>query len=106
MRRVKTSLCWTCALATLLLSGRVFAELTIEQVFGPETPGGVYKHPASIEELQNGDLYIAYYGGEGEYEGDTAVFGSRLVKGSREWSPPRRIADTPDRSEGNAVIWQ
>jgi predicted neuraminidase len=106
MTRGEMSFCWTCALTVSLLSGSASAKLSIKHVFGPETPGGVYKHPASIEELQNGDLYIAYYGGEGEYEGDTAVFGSRLAKGSREWSTPKRIADTPDRSEGNAVIWQ
>jgi predicted neuraminidase len=82
------------------------AELQIERVFGPETPGGRYKHPASIEELANGDLYIAYYGGEGEYKGDTAVFGSRRVKGTTEWTQPKRIADTPDRADGNGVIWQ
>ena len=82
------------------------AELSIERVFGPEVPSGVYKHPASIEELSNGDLYIAYYGGEGEYEGDTAVFGSRLAKGARQWTEPKRIADTPERGDGNGVIWQ
>lgn len=82
------------------------AELSIERVFGPEVSSGVYKHPASIEELSNGDLYIAYYGGEGEYEGDTAVFGSRLAKGARQWTEPKRIADTPERGDGNGVIWQ
>ena len=35
------------------------------RVFGDEHPG-IYKHPASITELANGDLYIAYYGGSGE----------------------------------------
>lgn len=94
-----------CASAVLLWSQNALAELSTERVFGPETPGGRYKHPAAIEELPNGDLYIVYYGGEGEYEGDTAVFGSRLSKRSSQWSPPKRIADTPDRSEGNAVIW-
>ena len=89
-----------------ILARTASAELSIEKVFGPETPGGQYKHPASIEELPNGDLYIAYYGGEGEYEPDTAVFGTRLAKGTTQWSPPKRIADTPDRSDGNAVIWQ
>lgn len=95
-----------CAIIVSLFSGTALAELSIEKVFGPETPGGAYKHPASIEELPNGDLYIAYYGGEGEYEGDTAVFGARRLKGSVEWSQPKRIADTPNRSEGNAVVWQ
>lgn len=82
------------------------AELVINRVFGPETPGGRYKHPASLGELTNGDLYIAYYGGEGEYQGDTAVFGSRLARGTSEWTLPKRIADTPDRADGNGVIWQ
>ncbi len=82
------------------------AELTFERVFGPEHPGGPYKHPASIEQLANGDLYLAFYGGTGEYENDTAVWGARLRKGATRWSTPRVIADTPAQSEGNAVIWQ
>jgi predicted neuraminidase len=80
-------------------------DIRIERLFGPEIQGK-YKHPASITELDNGDLYVVYYGGEGEYEGDTAVYGSRLASGSDEWSRPEIIADTPGRSEGNAVIWQ
>ena len=79
--------------------------IVIQRVVGPEIPGR-YKHPATVAQLQNGDLYIAYYGGEGEYEGDTAVYGLRLVKGSRQWTKPEIIADTPNRSEGNAAIWQ
>src|SRR5262245_37943567 len=80
-------------------------DIVIERLFGPEVPGK-YKHPPSITELENGDFYVVYYGGEGEYAGDTAVYGSRLAKGSREWTRPQIIADTPQRSEGNAVIWQ
>jgi predicted neuraminidase len=93
-------------LVVLSMSRVAAAELTIEKVFGPETPGGTYKHPACIEELGNGDLYIAYHGGEGEYERDTAVFGARQHKAAAEWSRPTRIADTPNRGEGNAVVWQ
>ena len=75
------------------------------RVFGPEHPG-LYKHPASIEELANGDLYIAYYGGTDEYGEDTAVYGSRQKKGDTQWSAPQVIADTPDHGDGNPVIWQ
>jgi len=106
MRHAKSKSLWLCGAAVCLLSGPASAELSIQPVFGPETPGGVYKHPAAIEELRGGDLFIAYYGGDGEYEGDTAVFGSRLPKGSTRWTTPKRIADTPARSEGNAVVWQ
>lgn len=81
-------------------------KLTVERVFGPEVPTGPYKHPASIAELANGDLYLVYYGGQGEYAVDTGVFGARLRRGSRTWSRPQRIAHDPFRSLGNGVIWQ
>jgi len=80
--------------------------LSIRKVFGPEVPTGPYKHPASLTELRNGDLYLAYYGGEGEYATDTGVFGARLRKGSSRWSVPARIAHDPFRSLGNPVVWQ
>lgn len=80
--------------------------LRIERVFGPEVPTGRYKHPASMTELRNGDLYLVYYGGAGEYATDTAVFGARLRKGTTSWSAPAAIARDPFRSLGNAVIWQ
>lgn len=81
-------------------------ELRVERVFGPEIKTGPYKHPARIEALQNGDLYVVYYGGEGEYALDTGVFGSRLKQGSRKWTAPARIASDPFRSLGNGVVWQ
>jgi predicted neuraminidase len=76
-----------------------------ERIFGKEHPGP-YKHPAAITELSNGDLYIAYYGGAGEYSTNTAVYGSRRVKGYRSWSDPVVIADTPFQADGNPVVWQ
>jgi predicted neuraminidase len=81
-------------------------QLTVERVFGPEVKTGPYKHPARLEELANGDLYLVYYGGQGEYANRTAVFGSRQRKGSRRWSDPVIIAQDPFRSLGNAVVWQ
>ena len=81
-------------------------ELTVTRVFGPEIPTGPYKHPASMTELKNGDLYLVYYGGAGEYATDTAVFGSRRKKGETKWSTPTPIAHDPFRSVGNGVIWE
>ncbi len=80
-------------------------DVDVRRVFGPEAPGP-YKHPASITQLSNGDLYLAYYGGEGEYAGDTKVYAARLAAGSQQWTVPVVVADTPFRSEGNAVVWQ
>src|ERR1051326_4476106 len=102
-------------LVTMLLTVLIVAALQlpatpdtprIERVFGPEVPTGPYKHPASIAELDNGDLYLVYYGGKGEYAIDTGVFGSTLRKGSAKWTAPRAIARDPFRSLGNGVIWQ
>jgi predicted neuraminidase len=84
----------------------VGGELRVERVFGPEVPTGPYKHPACLTELGNGDFYLVYYGGRGEYARDTAVFGSRLRKGTSQWEPPRVVARDPFRSVGNAVVWQ
>jgi predicted neuraminidase len=81
-------------------------ELRAERVFGPEVPTGPYKHPASITELANGDLYLVYYGGAGEYATDTGVFGARVKQGARRWTQPRALARDPFRSLGNAVVWQ
>src|SRR3954468_1859830 len=80
--------------------------LEVERIFGPEVKTGPYKHPACMTELRNGDLYLVYYGGEGEYAIETGVFGSRRKKGSKDWSPPVRIAHDPFRSVGNGVIWE
>ena len=93
-------------LAALAAACALAGDLQIERVFGPETPTGRYKHPASITELSNGDLYIVYYGGEGEYALKTGVFGSQLRKGETRWPPPRLLTSHPSRSMGNAVIWQ
>lgn len=80
-------------------------DILIERVIGPEILTR-YKHPASLTELANGDLYLAYYGGSGEYATDTAVYGARRPKGGKEWTRPVVIADTPFRTDGNAVVWQ
>ena len=47
-----------------------------------------------------------WYGGDGEYATDTAVWGTRLRKGQPQWTPPRVMAKDPFRSAGNAVVWQ
>lgn len=96
-----------CAVALCVAAVGATEDYDIDtfRVFGDEHPG-IYKHPASITQLANGDLYIAYYGGSGEYEDDTAVYGSRQRAGDTQWSFPEQIANTPDRGEGNPVVWQ
>lgn len=96
---------WILMLGVLAGEGKWQGEITTERVFGPELPGK-YKHPASLTELANGDLYLTYYGGSGEYEADSQVFGSRLPKGSTKWTTPIAIRPRPKEPEGNPVVWQ
>lgn len=103
-----------CRLAFLVFTVCIFqstdsllaTDIPTERLFGPEVATGKYKHPASFDELRNGDLYLVYYGGDGEYAAGTAVFGSRLSNGARKWTKPVKIASHPFRSLGNAVVWQ
>jgi len=101
--RSRFHLPWLLCLAT---AWPVFADLRIERIFGPETRTGPYKHPSTLTELTNGDLLLAYYGGGGEYEKATAVYGSRLKRGAKRWSRPVVLAASPMYSMGNPVLWQ
>src|SRR6516165_10234250 len=89
--------CFCLILHTSGWTPSVAGELRFERVFGPEVPTGPYKHPASMTELQGGDLYLVYYGGAGEYAVETAVYGSRLKKGETRWTSPKPIAHDPFR---------
>ncbi|HAB17172.1 MAG TPA: exo-alpha-sialidase [Verrucomicrobiota bacterium] len=94
--------CWLTCLRLIASEG-----LTIETIVGPEAATGDYKHPASVTELANGDLYVVFFSGKGEYKDDSAaVFGLRLKKGRSRWSKPVAIARNPFHSLGNAVVWQ
>ena len=96
-----------CALALGLFSAPAMAadDIVVEKVIGTEKPGA-YKHPAAITELDNGDLYITFYGGGGEYEDESKVYGIRRAKGETAWSEPQLLADTPFQGEGNGIVWQ
>ena len=90
----------------VLASGSIAEAIESHEIIGPANAGGKYKHPTTFTQLANGDLYLAFYGGSGEYSTDTAVYGSRQVAGSSDWSEPKVIADTPFVAEGNPVVWQ
>jgi predicted neuraminidase len=97
----------SCALALAFISAPALAadDIIVEKVIGTEKPGA-YKHPAAMTELDNGDLYITFYGGGGEYEDESKVYGIRRAKGETAWSEPQLLADTPFQGEGNGIVWQ
>lgn len=102
---MKTILITLLIFAPSAMAANLDRNIDTYRVFGTEHPG-VYKHPAAITELSNGDLYIAYYGGAGEYDQGTAVYGSRIAGSPNQWMRPEIIADTPMRGDGNPVVWQ
>lgn len=95
----------TKAAESIVCQQAVADGMIYERVIGPEYPGK-YKHPAVVEQFSNGDLYIAYYGGDGEYAERTAVYGMRKPAGEDQWTEPEVIAETPFYSDGNPVVWQ
>lgn len=50
-------------------------------------------HSASIAELKNGDLLVAYFGGTKERNPDVCIWTSRKPKGKSEWQAPQMVAD-------------
>jgi len=62
-------------------------------------------HASTVVETERGDLLAAWYSGSAEKAEDVAIFASRRPRGSESWSEPAVIADTPNHSEGNPVLW-
>lgn len=62
-------------------------------------------HASTVVQTGNGDLLAAWYTGTGEKAPDVAIYSSRLARGGDSWAEPQIIADTPDQSEGNPVLW-
>ncbi|MDZ7262479.1 MAG: exo-alpha-sialidase [candidate division KSB1 bacterium] len=62
-------------------------------------------HASTIVELPDGDLLAAWYAGTREMAQDVAILIARLKKGVDTWSEPVVVADTPEKSEGNPVLW-
>lgn len=50
-------------------------------------------HSATIEELPNGDLIAAFFGGTKERNPDVCIWTCTKKKGSDRWSAPKQVAD-------------
>jgi len=62
-------------------------------------------HAATIVQVTNGDMLAAWYAGTYETAKDVAILCSRRAHGSDNWTEPKVLVDTPDKSEGNPVLW-
>jgi predicted neuraminidase len=65
-----------------------------------------HNHAPGIVECENGDLLVSWYRGSGERSADdVAVFGARQKRGSKQWSEPFLMADTPGFPDGNTAMF-
>ena len=62
-------------------------------------------HAVTLCELPNGDLLSAWYSGTKESAPDSAVLGSRLPKGSKEWLEPVVWVDVANHAAGNPRVF-
>lgn len=85
--------------AAYVTTPRVFETL----IFQPQEK---HVHGSSIVCLSNGDMLAAWFQGSGERTADDVkIMGARLVKGSKKWSEPFLMADTPDLPDCNPVLF-
>jgi len=65
-----------------------------------------HNHASMVVEQPNGDLLTCWFHGSGERQADdVVVLGARLKKGSRQWSAPFQLADTPGYPDTNATLF-
>src|SRR5258706_6612120 len=65
-----------------------------------------HDHASCIVETPNSDLLVCWFHGSGERTADDVkIEGSRLRKGSHQWSPRFTMADTPDLPDGNPCLF-
>jgi predicted neuraminidase len=64
-----------------------------------------HNHAPGLVELPNGDLLASWYRGSGERSADdVAVLGARRPRGSKVWSEPFVMADTPGFPDCNTCM--
>ena len=65
-----------------------------------------HNHASMVVELPNGDLLTCWFHGSGERQADdVVVLGARLRRGSKQWSAPLQLADTPGYPDTNATMF-
>lgn len=65
-----------------------------------------HNHASCLVELPNGDLFVCWYRGSGERTADDVqVMAARRRKGSKQWTEPFVLADTPGFPDTNPAMF-
>lgn len=116
MKKINLILIFAVLFVTLIFSPLVYAQqyagnpegkiLLWESVAEP-TEEFRSCHCSDIIELQNGDILVTYYAGPiGEAKLGTVNVLSRRCPGAEGFDPLQIITETPDKPEGNGVLFQ
>lgn len=68
-------------------------------------PPAAANHAASIEQLPDGSLLLAWFSGTKEEASDCAIAVSRLPAGSTQWSAPQVVSERDGFSNQNPVLF-
>lgn len=81
-------------------SEKAFWTAPVPYIHTPEdgTPFYRHNHQPAVTWCDNGDLLAIWFSCDAESGREMVVLGSRLVKGSKEWSKPRLFFKVPDRN--------
>ncbi len=94
-------------LVVLLIAGSKigYGQAIIEEtIIFPQQADHV--HGSSLVNLPNGDMLVTWFQGSGERNSDDVkIMGARLNKGSKTWSKPFLMADTPHIPDCNPVLF-
>lgn len=105
MQKKSALLLYLCI--TLVCTLPVFAQqdfVVSQSLIFPKQPK--HAHGSSIVQLPNGDMLAAWFQGSGERKAnDVVILGARLTKGSKSWSEPFLMADTPNLPDCNPVLF-
>ena len=69
------------------------------------SPPNLANHAASLEQLPNGDLLLAWFSGIKEEADKCAIAVSRLPRGAAQWSPPAIVSERDGYSNQNPVLF-
>jgi len=70
------------------------------------TPERFHNHASCIVQLPDGNLLACWYRGVGPEKGDDVrIYGARLLKGAKHWTPRFVMADTPGYPDDNPCMF-
>ncbi|MCA9214716.1 MAG: exo-alpha-sialidase [Planctomycetales bacterium] len=105
MKRVRSSFRFLYVVVAFMAACVSAAEplFETENIF---PPGDKHCHSSSIVECSDGSLLTCWFYGSGERTAaDVVVQGSRLLSGSKSWTPVFQMADTPEFPDCNPMLF-